>query len=154
MRASIVERLARGMANPVRSQESASRLLRTVKRIIAFLVALCACGVLTPVASGYVYTDIINFNLTGTASTYGYFSISTIGDGAAYYRWVDDPAHSTIISANRCSDLALLGSASIAAHDTSYSWLFTGGASACFALRGRTAPGAGSMYYYDGRLQR
>ena len=122
--------------------------------LAALLVALFAAGVVASTASAYVYTDIIDFNLTETTSTYGTYSISSVGDNSAYYRWVDDPAHSTVISGNSCVDLALFGKADIPAHNTSYFRLFTGTPYQCFALRGRTATGAGSMYYYDGRIQR
>lgn len=124
------------------------------KQLAGLLVALFVAAVVAAAASAYVYTDIIDFNLTETTSTYGTYSISSVGDNSAYYRWVDDPAHSTVISGNSCVDLALFGKAEIPAHNTSYFRLFTGSPYQCFALRGRTATGAGSMYYYDGRIQR
>jgi hypothetical protein len=106
----------------------------------------------------FVFTDIINFNLDDSSwATYGggtQFHISSTGDGSASYRWVDDPAHSTIISGNNCGDYSTLGSASISAHDIDYHVLFWGGSGQCFVLRGRTAAGAGSMINYDGRLRR
>ena len=107
-------------------------------------------------AGAWVFTSIVDFNLTETAYTYGVYSISSSGDGSASYQWVDDPSHTTVISGNNCPDLALLGGpAVIGAHDVSYHGLF-GGASpgACFALRGRVAEGAGSMYDHDGTLRR
>ena len=126
----------------------------TAGTLTLLLAALCACAMSAGAASAYVYTDIIDFNLTETTHTYGTFSISGVGDNSAYYRWVDDPAHSTVISGNSCIDLSLYGKSSIPAHDTAYHGLFTGSPYQCFALRGRTATGAGSMFYYDGRLQR
>jgi hypothetical protein len=126
----------------------------TAATLILLLTAVCACAMSAAAASGYVYTDIIDFNLTETTHTYGTFSISGVGDNSAYYRWVDDPAHSTVISGNSCIDLSLYGKSTIAAHDTSYHGLFTGSPYQCFALRGRTVTGAGSMFYYDGRIQR
>jgi hypothetical protein len=122
----------------------------------AFLLCAMFLTVAAAPAEAWVFTDIVDFNLTETAYTYGVYSISSSGDGSASYRWVDDPDHTTVISGNNCSDLALLGGpATIAAHDVSYHGLF-GGASAgsCFALRGRVATGAGSMYYHDGTLRR
>jgi hypothetical protein len=105
-------------------------------------------------AFAWAYTDIIDFNLTERAYTYGTYRISSSGDGSASYRWTDDPDHTTVISANSCGDLALYGKRVIAAHDTSYHGLFGGSPGVCFALRGRVAYGAGSMYNHDGRLRR
>jgi hypothetical protein len=122
--------------------------------VVLTLLVLLTVGVAP--AGAWVFTDIIDFDLTETAYTYGVYSISNSGDGSASYRWVDDPSHTTVISGNNCPDLALLGGpATIAAHDTAYHGLF-GGASpgACFALRGRVATGAGSMYDHDGTLRR
>jgi hypothetical protein len=124
------------------------------KQLAGLLVAMLVAGIAASAASAYVYTDIIDFNLTETTSTYGTYTISSVGDSSAYYRWVDDPAHSTVISGNSCVDLALFGKADIPAHDTGYFRLFTASPYQCFALRERTATGAGAMYYYDGRIQR
>jgi hypothetical protein len=122
----------------------------------AFLLCVVVLTIAAAPAGAWVFTDIVDFNLTETAYTYGVYSISSSGDGSASYRWVDDPSHTTVISGNNCPDLALLGGpATIAAHDVSYHGLF-GGASpgACFALRGRVATGAGSMNGHDGTLRR
>ena len=123
---------------------------------IGAVVATSMLTVGAPSAHAWVYTNIVDFNLTETAYTYGTYSISSSGDGSASYRWVDDPDHTTVISGNNCADLALLGGpATIPAHDVSYHGLFGGAsAGACFALRGRVATGAGSMYYHDGTLRR
>lgn len=107
-----------------------------------------------PRAEAFVLTDIIDFNLTESTQTYGTYSISSTGNNSAYYRWLDDPDHTTAISGNSCGDLALYGKADIPAHNTSYYYMFTGFPYLCFALRGRTAPGAGNMFYHDGRLKR
>jgi hypothetical protein len=124
--------------------------------LAAILVIASALALGAPAAaSAWWYTDIIDFNLTESVVTYGYYSISQDGDGSANYRWLDDPDHSTVISGNNCSDLSPFGVASISAHNTSYHQLFSGGWwGLCFALRGRVAYGAGSMYNHDGRLQR
>jgi len=71
----------------------------------------------------------------------------------ASFRWLDDPDHTTVISTNRCSDLAFYGKAEIPAHNTSYHNMSTGGNS-CFRARGRTAFGAGGLYSHDGRMNR
>ena len=126
----------------------------TAGTLTVLLAALCTCALPVSAASAYVYTDIIDFNLTETTRTYGTYSISGVGDNSAYYRWVDDPDHSTVISGNSCIDLSLYGKASIPAHNTSYFKLFTGSPYQCFALRGRTATGAGPMSNHDGRIQR
>jgi len=126
----------------------------TAVALALVLAALGTCAIPVAAASAFVYTDIIDFNLTETTRTYGTYSISGVGDGSASYRWVDDPAHSTVISGNSCIDLSLYGKATIPAHNTGYFGLFTGSPYQCFALRGRTATGAGSMSNYDGRIQR
>src|SRR3954454_5825111 len=112
----------------------------------------------TAVAYAYVTTDMNNWNLTESVSTYGggtQFHIATGTDGWASFRWLDSPSKVTVISANRCSDGALLGSSTaIGTGDTSYHLLFNGGAGQCFLMRGRTANGQGSMINHDGRIQR
>jgi hypothetical protein len=127
---------------------------RCTRRAIAVLLAACVLAVGGTVAYAYVITNIVDFNLTETTSTYGQYSVSAGTDGWVSYRWGDDPNHTTAISGNQCSDLALFGKADIPAHNTAYHALFHGWAGLCFALRGRTAPGAGSMVNHDGRLQR
>jgi hypothetical protein len=122
--------------------------------VVATLVALCLCAAGATLAYAYVFTDIIDFNLTETTSTYGQYGVSQGTDGWVSYRWVDDPNHTTVISGNNCSDLSLFGKATIPAHDTAYYALFHGSWGLCFALRGRTAAGAGSMVNHDGRLER
>jgi hypothetical protein len=124
------------------------------RTMTATLAATCLLAVGATLAYAYVYTDIIDFNLTESTTTYGQYGISSGTDGWVSYRWVDDPNHTTVISGNNCSDLSLYGKADIPAHNTSYFALFHGFAGLCFALRGRTAAGAGSMVNHDGRLQR
>lgn len=105
----------------------------------------------------WVYTDIVDFNLSETTRSYNSgqnFHISTTGDGWASYRWVDYPDVDTVISGNSCSDLSLYGSHYYNAGVTVYRQLFWGPASTCFVLRGRTAAGQGYLYNHDGRLER
>ena len=128
--------------------------------------AACALGVLCLLAAAsatpaqaytWVYTDIINFNLTETASSAGggtQFHISSTGDGNVRYRWVDSPSKDTIISGNSCGDLSSFGSHYYNSGVTVYRQLFSGESGRCFLLRGRTASGQGSMTNYDGRLER
>jgi hypothetical protein len=125
----------------------------------AALAAACVSTLtFSAVAYAYVTTDMNNWNLTETVSTYGggtQFHISTGTDGWASFRWLDSPNKVTVISANRCSDGGLLGSsASIGVGDTSYHSLFNGGEGQCFLMRGRTGSGQGSMVNHDGRIQR
>lgn len=132
---------------------------RRSRRLVAFaLVAAALCVPASAQAYTFVFTDIINFDLNDSSwSTYGggtQFHISSAGDGSVSYRWVDDPAHSTIISGSSCADYSAFGSASIAAHDVDYHVMFWGFSGQCFVLRGKTAAGAGSMTNYDGRLRR
>src|SRR4051794_29616348 len=105
------------------------------RRTGAALVLALTLGLLSaPVAHAWFYTDIVNWNLTETVSTYGQYSIGTTGDGGAYYRWVDDPSHTTVVSGNSCQDLSLYGKTDIGAHDTSYHKLFQGNPYLCFNL--------------------
>ena len=120
----------------------------------ATLAAVCLLAVAASLAYAYVYTDIVDFNLTESTTTYGQYGVAQGTDGWVSYRWVDDPNHTTVISGNNCSDLSLFGKAEIPAHNTAYHALFHGFAGLCFALRGRTAAGAGSMVNHDGRLER
>jgi hypothetical protein len=124
------------------------------RTMTATLAAICLLAVGATLAYAYVYTDIIDFNLTESTTTYGQYGVSSGTDGWVSYRWVDDPNHTTVISGNNCSDLSLYGKAEIPAHNTSYFALFHGFGGLCFALRGRVAAGAGSMVNHDGRLQR
>src|SRR3954452_24969330 len=109
-------------------------------------------------AYAYIQSDMNDWNLTETTSTYGagtQFHISSGTDGWASFRWLDSPNKTTVISANSCSDLSLLGSAaSIGVGDTGYHNLFQGGQAQCFVMRGRTGSGQGSMVNHDGRSQR
>lgn len=122
----------------------------------AALIAACF-SVLTPtVAQGFVTTDINNWSLGETTTTYGggtQFHISQDGDDSAAYRWVDDNlTKTTVISGNTCSDYSLLGKTTIGGGDTSYHTLFFGITSQCFVLRGRT--NSGTTIPHDGRLRR
>lgn len=122
------------------------------------VTAALALSVLVPaVAHAAVTTDLVNFNLTESASTYGggtQFHIST-GGSPVDYRWLDSPNKTTVISANSCIDLALQGSTrTYAAGSTSYQRLFNGFSGQCFVVRGRTAIGSGSMVDHDGRVSR
>jgi hypothetical protein len=122
----------------------------------AGLVAALLAG--AAAAHAYVTTDLVNWDLTETTSTYGggnQYHISSTGDGWASYRWLDSPNKTTVISGNACSDYALLGNArTIPAGNTSYHSLFHGATFQCFVMRGRTANGQGGMYNHDGRVRR
>lgn len=122
----------------------------------AALTAACICALTPAIARGFVYTDITNWSLGESTTTYGggtQFHISTDGDDSAAYRWVDsDLTKTTVISGNTCSDYALLGKTTIGGGDTSYHTLFFGITSQCFVLRGRTT--GGTTIPHDGRLRR
>jgi hypothetical protein len=126
------------------------RRFRALGACFALLASLvCA-------ASAFATTsDLIDWNLTETTSTYGtQFHIST-GGSLVQFRWLDSPNKSTVVSANTCTDLSLLGSAaSIGVGDTGYHSLFSGSSGQCFVLRGRTGAGQGSMVNHDGRVDR
>jgi hypothetical protein len=108
------------------------------------------------IAHAQVTTDVVNWDLTETTSTYGsQFHISSAGDGWASYRWLDSTNKTTVVSGNACSDYSLLGSArTIPAGNTAYHSLFHGATYQCFVLRGRTAAGSGGLYNHDGRVRR
>lgn len=125
-------------------------------RLRAMALVAVLAGAMTPAAAtAQVTTDLTDWNLTETTSTWGSsFHISSSGGGAVQFRWLDTPAKATVISANACPDLALYGAQSYAINDTSYKTLFTGFSGLCFALRGRTTAGSGSMVNHDGRVKR
>jgi hypothetical protein len=124
-------------------------------------VALAACVTsLTLAATAYAYvtTDLNDWNLTESTSTYNggtQFHVASGTDGWVSYRWLDTPNKSTVISGNSCSDWSVYGSpSSYGVNDTSYHLLFRGSAGLCFVMRGRTGSGQGSMVNHDGRVQR
>lgn len=122
----------------------------------AAMVAACVCT-LTFAAAAYAYvtTDMNDFNLTESVSTWpSQFHVATGTDGWVSYRWLDTPNKATVISANRCTDYALFGASSYGVNDTSYHSLYQGSAGMCFVIRGRTAAGQGSIVNHDGRVRR
>ena len=128
------------------------RRLHLTAAAVNCVIALTFCAI-----AYAVYTDMNNWNLTETTSTYGggtQFHISSTGSYAEF-RWLDSPNKATVISANSCADWGLLGStASIPVNNTSYHYLFGGSPGQCFVMRGRTASGQGSMVNHDGRVNR
>jgi len=125
-------------------------------RLRAMALVVVLAGLAAPTAAtAQITTDLTDWNLTESTSTWGSaFHISSSGDGTAQYRWLDSPSKTTVISGNACPDLALYGAQTFGAGDTSYKTLFSGHAGLCFALRGRTAAGSGSMVNHDGRVKR
>ena len=112
---------------------------------LAAMVAACV-STLTFAAAAYAYvtTDVNNFNLTESVSTWpSQFHVASGTDGLVSWRWLDSPNKATVISANRCTDYALFGSGSYGINDTSYHGLYWGSAGQCFVIRGRTAAGQG-----------
>jgi hypothetical protein len=134
------------------------RRLRRIPARVSLVAALVAVLAAAAPALAYLTTDLNDFNLTETTSTYGngsQYHISTGTDGWVSYRWLDSPSKGTVISGNTCQDWALIGGpASIGSGDTSYHSLFQGFGGECFVVRGRTQAGQGSMSLYDGRIQR
>jgi hypothetical protein len=130
-----------------------SRRACTCATVLALLVA----GLAPATAHAQVTTDLVDWNLTETAVTWGggtQFHISSSGDGTAYFRWLDSPNKTTVISANGCTDGTLFGTATIGVGNTNYAGLFSASAGFCFVVRGRTAIGSGSMVNHDGRVKR
>jgi hypothetical protein len=133
------------------------RRLRASARLRSALLAAMFGGLflIAPALAGT--TDLNDFNLTETTSSYGggtQFHVTT-GGSFVDYRWLDSPIKSTVISANTCGDAAMLGQASYGVSDTTYRRIWSSGTSqACFIVRGRTQAGQGSMSLYDGRINR
>jgi hypothetical protein len=127
-------------------------------RVVAITATIVMTLTFATMAYAYVTSDLNDFNLTESTSTYGggaQYHIASGTDGWSSYRWLDAPAKATVISNNTCADWTLLGSASAyGVNDTSYHALFRGSAGQCFVVRGRTQAGQGSMSLYDGRIQR
>jgi hypothetical protein len=120
------------------------------------LAALAATAALALPQAAQAATTDVSWALGQTTVTYGpptSFHIST-GGSAVDYRWLDTLTKDTVISANGCSDLGLLGSDAIGAGDTGYHRLFNGAPSQCFVLRGRVASGQGSTTTRTGRVSR
>lgn len=121
--------------------------------VLACLLAATAAS--QSVAAADVTTDINNWSLTTSVSSYGggtQFHISQ-GGSPVDYRWLDDDmTKTTVISGNSCSDYFLLGNSTYDGGDTSYHRLFNGFAGQCFVLRGRTT--GGTTIPHDGRLRR
>ena len=130
-------------------------MTRRVRLLVAAAMACAGLGMVAQPASAWVYTEV-RWSLDTSWKTYGggtQFHISTSGDGAAYYRWLDsDMTKTTVISGNACGDLSQYGSSTFLGGDTTYHRLFGGNLGQCFVLRGRTA--AGSTIAHNGRLRR
>ena len=121
------------------------------------LVAACVTTLTFSAVAYALTTDMNDWNLTESTSTYGngtQFHISSTGNHNAYFRWLDSPNKTTVISANYCSDWALINSNTHGVGDTTYHWLFGASEGFCFVMRGRTASGQGSMVNHDGRVDR
>jgi hypothetical protein len=131
------------------------RRLRASARLRSALLAATFGGLFLIVPAFAATTDMNDWNLTETTSTWGsQFHIST-GGSLVRFRWLDSPNKSTVISANTCTDLAVLAvPSSYGGGDTTYHNLYSGTAGQCFVLRGRTAAGQGSMSLHDGRVDR
>ncbi len=130
---------------------------RAGRRLPAMALVAVLAGLALPVgAAAQVPSDLTDWNLTETISTWGStYHVSSSGGGLVQYRWLDTPAKATVISGNACSDLSLVGSpATIGVNDTSYKSLFSAVTDFCFRLRGRTTSGSGSMFNHDGRVLR
>lgn len=89
-----------------------------------------------------------------TRKSAGNFSTSN-SNSEIDYRWVQDPAHTTVISANDIYDGTMFGKTDIPAHNTAYRLVaYTPGTAYPFELWGRTAIGAGCMPTTQGRVNR
>ncbi len=71
------------------------------------------------------YTDVVDFNMYTDARTYpgSPYRVSSLGSGTypeagggnGYYRWSDDPDHTTVIAGSNCYNGSLLGKVDILA---------------------------------------
>src|ERR1700754_3123485 len=121
----------------------------------ATVLALLLTATAPAAAHAQVLTDLVDWNLTESTSTWGggtQFHISSSGSGTASFRWLDSPNKTTVISANGCTDGSHYGGATIGVGDTGYKALFSGPTGWCFLMRARTAIGSGSMVNHDGRV--
>jgi hypothetical protein len=134
------------------------RRIRAIQAWPALLAVTLGALALGPAALADSTNDINDWNMTEAVSQAGggtQFHIGSGSSGLAQYRWLDSPNKSTVVSANDCADLHVLGSvSSYGVGDTSYHGLFTGIAGTCFILQGRTQAGQGSMVNHDGRVSR
>ncbi len=131
------------------------------KALVTLCSALAVVLLAAAVAHALVYSDITDFNVCDNSITdAGNFSTSSGNNGnVVEYRWLDDPNHTTVISANDPYTLFDFGDTAIPAHNTGYRTVasyvgFTNTPPVVFKLRGRTASGAGCMYNHDGRVNR
>lgn len=111
-------------------------------------------GAAAAAASAYGTSDL-SWALSETTITYPsqYHVTSDNPSGAIDYRWLDaDMTKTTVISANGCGDLSLLGKSTFGGGDTSYHTLANTWLGNCFYLRGRTT--GGSTITHDGRVRR
>ena len=84
--------------------------------------------------------------------TYGFSQCNT--NKFVYFRWLDDPNHTTVMGVNYVGAGAPSNTQAIPAHRTNY--YFIGGLrnTGFFNLWGRVAIGAGGLYNHDGRVDR
>ncbi len=129
-----------------------SRRLRIALSVTA--LALTAA----PAAHANVWTDVNNFNLTESTSTYPNSWNTSSSTTGIDYRWLDVPVKATYIRAYSCVTGTALASSDTyfpsGSSGTSYRSVGSQYPGGCFQLRGRTAPGSGSMNLYDGRVSR
>src|SRR6202008_286563 len=87
-------------------------------RRLRFAAVMAACVMtltFSAVAYAYVLTDMNDWNLSESLSTYGggtQFHIASGTDGSVSFRWLDAPNKTTVISGNSCQDWSLIGSSS------------------------------------------
>jgi hypothetical protein len=125
-----------------------------VRASLAAAAAACTLAALPAVAGAQTTSDLTDWNLTESVSTWGTLFHITVGGGQVAYRWLDSPNKATVISGNSCADYTLYGSDTLGVGDTSYHNLFVKSPGTCFVLRGRTTVGSGSMVDHDGRVSR
>src|SRR5690348_8810330 len=106
-------------------------------RLMVLVAACVSTLTCTAVVYAYLTSDMNNFNLTESTTTWPtQYHATTGSDGLVSWRWLDYPDKATVISANRCTDLAAFGVSNYGVGDTSYHGLYWALQGQCFMIRG------------------
>ena len=131
----------------------------TVGLLAAILVALAIWMPAQASAATCVYSDVNDMDMNESPRNFGTYGFSQCGKGNVFFRWLDDPNHTTVIGINYVGSGAPPPSRTqaIPAHRTNYYFISSlryDLGYRIFDLWGRVAIGAGGMYNHDGRIDR
>ena len=104
-----------------------------------------------PSANAAVNSDLVDFNLTTTSTTWPSSFLTTVNTGVLY-RWLDSPSKATVISSANCVNNTTYGLSVFAVGSTTSASIGVLPTGACFNVRGYTT--SGTMSYADGRVSR